>query len=221
MRQSKKYLFRRVFLFYTESRSPKDSLWENSSKKRKKMKNSIKFLIGFMFCILYRLIPVGFRPPNVTPLISVQLPYGKLGRWQAFLFGLLNIVVYDLVTSFIFRLWEFSFSSMIIRGSTLGFVGLMSTHLLPKNRASFMASLAVYFGVTLIGIVFYDLITGVLVPCLGGASWLEQFVLQIEFTCKYSYRSIIFVPLSVFIDRWIVGQKVLETKYLFQKLRII
>ena len=65
-------------------------------------KNWLKFILGFIACLLIRLIP--FRPPNVEPILAMQMPFSRAyGALASFLFAffryseLVNPIVKDLL----------------------------------------------------------------------------------------------------------------------------
>ena len=61
-------------------------------------KNWLKFIIGFIVCLLFRFIP--FRPPNIEPILAAQMPFARVyGSIAGFSFAFFSIVVYDFFTS--------------------------------------------------------------------------------------------------------------------------
>ena len=60
-------------------------------------KNWLKYFIGFISCLLIRLIP--FRPPNIEPILATQMPFSKAyGGVAGFLFAFLSMILYDIIT---------------------------------------------------------------------------------------------------------------------------
>ena len=95
-------------------------------KKGSYKRNWPKFIVGFIVCMLVRLIP--FRPPNIEPVLATQMPFSKAyGAWAGFLFAFLNIVLYDLVTGKL-GVWT------LLTAGTYGVLGLWAVFYF-KNKS--------------------------------------------------------------------------------------
>lgn len=144
-------------------------------------KNWLKFFIGFLFCLLVRLIP--FRPPNVEPILATQMPMSKhYGPYTGFLFGFFSIVFYDLLTQ---TLGPWSFFTAGAYG-LLGFWAFYFFQNKKNNRWSY-----VYFAI--IGTIFFDAATGLSVgPLFFGQSFMGALIGQIPFTLWHLLGNISF-----------------------------
>lgn len=160
----------------------------------------VKFFIGWILCLLVRFVP--FRPPNVEPVLSVQMPFAKrYGALSAFVFGSLSIVLFDFVTSGI-GVWT------LTTATSYGLLGVASS-LFFKHREGTPKSYVV-FGIW--GTLAYDAVTGVLVsPVFFGQSFVVALVGQIPFTLAHLLGTVVFsLTVSPAVDRWVTGNTDLD-----------
>ncbi len=158
-------------------------------------KNWIKYIVTFVFAMLMRLLP--FRAPNIEPLMAIQMPFAKVYGWfSAFVFGVLSIVLYDMVTSGL-GVWTF------ITALAYGLLGISSFAFL-KNKSS--RSSYVLFAV--VGTILYDALTGLtLGPIFFGQSFSSAFFGQIPFTMLHLLGNVSFaIVLSPAIEKWLVKE---------------
>jgi uncharacterized membrane protein len=158
-------------------------------------KNHLKFFLAFATCIIVRLIP--FRPPNIEPILSVEMPFSKAyGVYAGFLFGFLSVLVYDLLTHTL-GLWT------IITSSAYGILGLWSGLYFNKKEASVLN----YVRFTIMGTLFFDAVTGLSIgPIFFHQSLLTAFVGQIPFTLWHLVGNISFaIFLSPVVYKFIIN----------------
>src|SRR3989344_8931439 len=68
-------------------------------------KNWFKYIVGFIACLLIRLIP--FRPPNIEPILATQMPFSRAyGKLAGFSFAFLSMALYDIITGKV-GMWTF------------------------------------------------------------------------------------------------------------------
>ncbi len=174
---------------------------------KKYTKGWLKFIIGWAICFAIRLIP--FRPPNVEPILTTQMPFAKQYGWfWGFVFGFMSIFLFDLVTSGIGS-WT------LVTGVTYGVVGVGAYFFFKKRESKAFNYLA--YGVP--ATIFYDAITGVLMgPILWHMSFTKAFMGQIPFTALHLAGNIAFsLLLSPAIYRWVVKNPSLEVDVLVRK----
>lgn len=158
------------------------------------MKNWIKYTITFFAVIAFRLIP--FRAPNVEPIMASIMPLGKIyGRWMAFFFGFVSIVLFDAITSGL-GIWT------LITALAYGILGVGATYFF-KNRSGWK-NYAIY---AVFATIFYDAITGLTIgPLVFGMPFMVAFMGQIPFTALHLLGNVSFaIVLSPVIERWIVA----------------
>lgn len=157
------------------------------------MKKWIKYTIAFVSVIAFRLMP--FRAPNVEPIMTVLMPFGKVyGGIMTFIFGFLSIALYDTVTSG-FGIWT------LVTAVAYGFVGLGARYFF-KNRTGWKSYASYAFIVT----ILYDAVTGLTIgPLFFHQSFLVSVVGQIPFTALHLLGNVSFaIILSPLIERWLV-----------------
>ncbi len=135
------------------------------------MKNWFKYSIGFVICLLIRLIP--FRPPNVEPILATQMPFSQAyGPWAGFTFAFMSIVLYDIITG-TSGVWT------LVVASTYGVLGLSAAWYFKKPKITRWN----YVWFAFLGTIFFDAVTGLSIgPLFFGQSFSEAFFGQIPFT---------------------------------------
>ncbi len=155
------------------------------------MKNWGKYIIAFIVILTVRLVP--FRAPNIEPILTAQMPFGKIfGGLAAFIFGFLSIVVYDIFTSGI-GVWT------AITALAYGFLGLGAAYFF-KNRSGWK-NYALY---AVVATIFYDAVTGLtLGPIFFGQPFMQALIGQIPFTALHLLGNVTFaIVLSPVIEMW-------------------
>ncbi|MBU0647667.1 hypothetical protein KJ855_00630 [Patescibacteria group bacterium] len=174
----------------------------------KRLEQLFKYLIGLVVVIAFRLIP---HPPNVEPIMSTMIPFGKKWGWlSGMIFCLLSILIYDVITG---TLGSWS----ILTAGTYAFLGAMAGLWL-KNRPGFWH----YIGFAIVGTIFYDFITGVVGSTwLWGMDFMVALTGQIPFTLNHLAGNIILSAIwSPILYKWIVDNKQLETSQLADKVKL-
>lgn len=137
-------------------------------------KNYFKYALGFLFCLLLRLIP--FRAPNIETILAVQMPFARIyGNIASFSFGFFSIIVYDLLTS------TFGAQTFIV-SITYGFLGLWAVKYFQKIKDEENKSWN-YIKFAFMSTIIFDIVTGLSVgPLFFHQSFLSALVGQIPFT---------------------------------------
>lgn len=164
-------------------------------------KNWPKFVIGFITCLLIRLIP--FRPPNIEPILATQMPFSKAyGALPGFLFAFFSIIFYDLVTGTL-GVWT------LLTAGTYGVLGLWSAYYFKKHKANALG----YATFAIFGTIFFDAVTGLSIgPLFFHQSLSSAFTGQIPFTGLHLLGNVSFaLVLSPAIYRFVVESKKMET----------
>ena len=146
-----------------------------------KKTNWILVSAGVVVCLLMRLIPI--RPPNIEPVFATELPFAKVyGASVGFLFGILSILLYDIITGTLGP-WT------IVTSLTYGTIGLTAGYFFKKRDISRKNILLFTVG----GTLFYDAITGLLVgPLLFHQPFIIALVGQIPFTILHLLGNALF-----------------------------
>ena len=168
-----------------------------------KTNQRILMVLGFTGAMLYRLIP--FRPPNVEPLMSVMMPFSKkAGKFELFSFAFLSIFIYDFFTAGIG-------TYTITAGVCYGILGIWSSSYFSNRKFSSKN----YFFCSSMGIIFFDVVTGVILgPFLGGSSYYVAFIGQIPFTALHLMGGALFaITVSPFLTKVLAKSEVNVPEY--------
>lgn len=155
------------------------------------------FGVALLGCLTFRFLP--FRPPNVEPLLAVQMPFAKrYGMLTAFLFGSLSIIIFDSLTSGI-GVWT------LITALLYGLLGIFSALFFK----SFEANAKNYALFAFIGVISYDALSGLTIgPLLFHQTLTSAFIGQIPFTILHLAGAIPFAYfLSPLIDQAILRKR--------------
>jgi uncharacterized membrane protein len=167
-------------------------------------KNWFKYIVGFIACLLIRLIP--FRPPNIEPILATQMPFSKAyGKIAGFLFAFLSIVLFDIITTQV-GMWTF------ITASAYGLLGLWaSIYFKNKNNSSWN-----YAKFAVMGTLAFDIVTGLSVgPLFFHQPFIEALIGQIPFTALHLVGNISFALLfSPFLYKYVIENKKFESESL-------
>lgn len=157
--------------------------------------HSPKFIIGWAISVLLRLVP--FRPPNIEPILSIQMPFAKqFGVFAGFSFAFLNIVLFDAITG---KLGSWT----AITAAAYGLLGVFSAWYF-KNRSN----TAWQYGLHAVyATLLYDAVTGLSIgPLFFGQSFSEAFYGQIPFTINHLIGNVILSALiSPVVYRWVAA----------------
>jgi uncharacterized membrane protein YuzA (DUF378 family) len=172
----------------------------NDSHMQKESKNYFKIVLGLLICLMVRLIPV--RVPNVEPILATAMPFSKAyGAFTAFYFGVLSILLYDLVTGMLGV-------RTIFTAGAYGLVGLWSAYFFQKREAN----VANFVRFAIVGTLVYDALTGLTVgPLFFHQSFFASLVGQIPFTALHLVGNIIFaILLSPAIYNFLIRKRIKE-----------
>ncbi|MBI5621420.1 hypothetical protein HY933_00955 [Candidatus Falkowbacteria bacterium] len=163
-------------------------------------KNWLKFALGFVICVLIRLMP--WRPANIEPILGTQMPFSKAyGALAGFLFAFFNIVVFDLLTRKL-GVWT------LLTAGTYGLLGLAAAWYFARRPADRWH----YAKFAIAGTLFFDAVTGLsLGPLFFGQPLSEAFFGQIPFTARHLLGNLLMaLMLSPLIYRFVIQNPVLE-----------
>lgn len=159
------------------------------------MKNSLdsifssisKYVAGFIGTLAFRLTtPLIGGLSNVSPLMATELTGSKAyGPFIGSLYGALSMIMLDAIVG---RIGSWT----IITAITYGIVGLWGGFFLKTRDASSRN----FIIASIIGTLFFDLITGVLMgPILYNQPWIEAIIGQIPFTLRHLAGNVAFAGL--------------------------
>lgn len=156
--------------------------------------NWFKFIAGFIFCLLLRLIP--FRPPNIEPLLATQMPFSKtFGRVAGFVFGFSSIILYDIITMH-FGLWS------LLVGIAYGLLGTLAGEFFKKKEMTRLN----FVKFAIFGTILFDAMTGLTIgPLFFHQSFTSAFIGQIPFTLYHLAGNITFaIVISPIMYRYVI-----------------
>ncbi|MFA5652122.1 MAG: DUF6580 family putative transport protein [Candidatus Paceibacterota bacterium] len=176
------------------------------------MKNTIsslpKYFIGFVGTLIFRLLSPLFGLWNISPLMATELTGSKAyGPVVGGLYGALSMLFVDLIMNKV-GVWT------IVTSLTYGAVGVLGAIYL-KNRKADAKNFVI---ISIIGTLFFDLITGVLMgPLMFGGSFLAAAIGQIPFTLRHLAGNVFFAAvLAPWFYKKIMTNPKLEATYLFK-----
>lgn len=172
------------------------------------IKNWFKFVLGFIVCLLVRLIP--FRPPNIEPIMATVMPFSRAyGKGAGFLFAFTSMVLFDLIVGKV-GIWT------LITAVAYGLVGLCAAVYFKnkKNTAWNYAKFAI------ISTILFDAATGFTVgPLFFGQPFIAAVIGQIPFTAMHLLGNISFaLVLSPALYAFVIQNKKFESANLFINL---
>lgn len=135
-----------------------------------------KYIFGFFGTFVFRLLSPLFGLWNISPLMATELAGSKAyGPWVGGLYGALSIALIDVCVGK-------AGSWTAITAISYGLVGVWGAYFFKKRSASARN----FFVASLIGTLFFDIVTGVCMgPLLYGQPWGEAFFGQIPFTIRH------------------------------------
>lgn len=178
------------------------------NEEKKNSFNIIKMTLGWFLIFILRLIP--FRPPNIEPILAVQMPLTKrFGLFAGFIFAFLNIIIFDLIVNKV-GLWT------LITAVAYGLLAIFS-HWYFKKRKSSAVNYAVH---AIFATIIYDAITGLTVgPLFFNQSFISALSGQFIFTVYHLLGNVALALLfSPAIYRLLANNPKLNFSYLKQRL---
>jgi uncharacterized membrane protein len=169
---------------------------------------ALKYAVGFVGTLIFRLLSPFLGLWNISPLMATELAGAKAyGPWVGGLYGALSIALVDI-------LMGKSGTWTIITSLTYGAVGIFGAYFL-KDREANAKNFVI---ATIIGTLFFDLITGVFMgPLMFGQPWIEAIVGQIPFTLRHLAGNMFFaIALSPWFYRKIMSNPSWEISRVFK-----
>lgn len=163
----------------------------------------LKLLIGWAAVFVIRLLP--FRPANFEPMLATLMPFSTRFGWMtAFLFGFLGITLFDAVTSGI-GMWT------LVTAAAYGTLGIGAHWYFARREATTKN----FLKFSIVGTVFYDIVTGLTVgPLFFNQPLMVAVVGQIPFTLMHLLGTVVFtLALSPILYRWVVKNDALEVRF--------
>ncbi len=168
----------------------------------------LKYGTGFVGTLVFRLLSPFFGLWNISPLMATELAGAKAyGPWLGGLYGALSIALVDLIMGKI-GTWT------IITSLTYGAVGVFGAYFLKNKNASARN----FIVASIIGTLFFDFITGILMgPLMWDMTWNAAFFGQIPFTLRHLLGNVFFAAvLAPWFCRKIMTNPNLEFSRLFK-----
>ena len=166
-----------------------------------------KFLLGIVFCNLYRLLR---SIPNNDPIMGLMLPYARQEKWwTAALFAFITMISFDMLTGMI-GVWT------IVTAVTYAGLGIAFNRFY-RGRTITMKT---YLLSGVAGVLIFDFITGPIASSfMFNMPFWVAFAGQIPFTALHlgsvSFFVFFLVPL---LDKQLVNNSQLEDAPLMRKL---
>lgn len=173
------------------------------------IKNWFKFVLGFVVCILIRLIP--FRPPNIEPILATAMPFSRAyGKSAGFLFAFGSMVLFDLIVGKV-GVWT------LITAAVYGLVGFFAT-LYFKNKKNTAWNYAKF---AVISTIFFDAVTGFTIgPIFFGQPFIAAVLGQIPFTALHLLGNVSFaLILSPALYAFVIENKKFESANFFINIK--
>lgn len=149
-----------------------------------------RYVAAMIACNLLRL----FRFfPNNDPIMAFVLPFSRQDKWfYSAIFAFVTMILFDYFTSGI-GIWTFT------TAIAYAIIAVAASFYL-KNKKTTMKT---YLGTGIVGIIFFDIVTGVLFgPTLFGVPVYAAFLGQIPFTLLHIASVSIYIVLIVpFLDK--------------------
>ncbi len=166
-----------------------------------------KYLTGFIFTLVFRLITPALGLTNVSPLMATELAGSKAyGPIVGGLYGALSMVLLDVLMSKVGP-WT------ILTAFTYGAVGVWGGYFLRHRSVSTKS----FIIASIIGTLFFDLITGVIAgPTLFGQPLMAAALGQIPFTLRHLAGNIVFAMLAPWFYRSIMNNPSWKVSQLFK-----
>jgi uncharacterized membrane protein len=172
------------------------------------IKNWFKFVLGFVVCVLIRLLP--FRPPNIEPIMATLMPFSRAyGKAAGFFFGFGSMVLFDVVVGKV-GIWT------LVTAVAYGLVGLWAA-LYFKNKKNTAWNYAKF---AVISTILFDIVTGFTVgPLFFGQPLSAAVIGQIPFTALHLLGNVSFaLILSPALYTYVIENKKFESANLFINL---
>lgn len=171
--------------------------------------NTIKYFIGLLTVIAFRLIP---HPPNFEPIMSTMMPFSKKWGWlSGMVFSLLAILSFDILTGTL-GVWS------LVTASTYALLGIFAGLYL-KNKEN---KVRYYVQFSIVATIVYDAITGIGIGMLFfNQTFITTFTGQIPFTLYHLSGNIVLsVVVSPLLYKWVIANPEPETRQIINRLSL-
>jgi hypothetical protein len=151
---------------------------------------ALKYAAGFIGTVIFRLLSPFMGLWNISPLMATELAGAKAyGPYVGGLYGALSVILIDVLMGKV-GTWT------IVTSLTYGTVGIFGAYFLTNREASAKN----FIIASIIGTLFFDLITGVMMgPLMFGQPFGEALFGQIPFTFRHLAGNIFF---SIALAPW-------------------
>jgi uncharacterized membrane protein len=167
-----------------------------------------KYVVGFLGTLIFRLMSPFFGLWNISPLMATELAGAKAyGPWVGGLYGALSMALVDVLMGKVGS-WT------IVTSITYGLVGVLGAFYLRERQAS----RSNFIITSIVGTLFFDLITGVLMgPILFGGSFALAAIGQVPFTLRHLAGNVFFAAvLAPWFYRQIMNNPKWELRQIFK-----
>ncbi|MFA6432555.1 MAG: hypothetical protein WCV82_01945 [Candidatus Paceibacterota bacterium] len=162
-----------------------------------------KFCLAGLVTLFFRLITPLIGLPNATPLMATELASAKAyGPWIGGLYGMFSMVILDAVMG---KLESWTIATSLC----YGVVGVLGGYYLGRRRAS----IGNFLLVSIVGTLFFDLVTGILLAPLHGTPMMIAAIGQIPFTLRHLGWNMFFACFAPWFYREIMANISLELRY--------
>ncbi|MBU6427299.1 ECF transporter S component [Patescibacteria group bacterium] len=166
-----------------------------------------KYAAGFAGTLVFRLLSPFMGLWNVSPLMATEFAGSKAyGPWVGGLYGALSMFILD---ALMHKLGTWT----IVTSLCYGAVGVWGAYFF-RNRS---ASAKNFVIASVVGTLFFDLITGVIMgPLMFGMSWSAAAIGQIPFTLRHLAGNVFFaIVLAPWFYRKIMANPKWELSRIF------
>lgn len=156
--------------------------------------NRVKLVLSILIANCIRLLRI---IPNNDPIMSMALPFSRRSSaLTSFAFPFMTMASFDFVTGYVGP-WT------AVTAITYGTIGLAFHYFLKGKKDVGMKA---YLGCGIVGVLFFDLVTGVMAtPLLYGGTFEESFIGQIPFTLMHLATTVAFILIiTPVLDRQVV-----------------
>jgi hypothetical protein len=173
----------------------------------------VKFVLSGLFCNAFRLLRI---IPNNDPIMGCVLPFSKQDRWwYSPLFAFLTMFSFDFLTGMIGP-WT-AVTSITYAGLGLLFYKVLRSKKARKTKIG----LKKYLGCGIIGVLIFDIITGVLAgPLIFGMSFEMALLGQIPFTLLHLTSACGFIVLiTPLLDKHLINSANFDDLFVWMKIK--
>ncbi|MGA3020550.1 MAG: hypothetical protein ABSD68_01205 [Candidatus Micrarchaeales archaeon] len=162
--------------------------------------NRFKIVLGVLIANGIRLLKI---IPNNDPIMSMALPFSRRSSaLTSFAFPFITMASFDVVTGYV-GLWT------LVTSITYGLLGLFFHRFLKEKDK---VGLKTYLGCGALGVLAFDIVTGVLAtPLLFGMTFEQALIGQIPFTALHLITTTAFIiVITPLLDKQVLLNKKLD-----------